>query len=88
MSHRDPAAPAVGSASTEALPPFPDSVSERQLDGTLTLTLQPLLVDERAVARRQAEAARVLAGAPGAARTPRASRPPSDGVTRRRSRRW
>ncbi len=66
MSHRDPAAPAVGSASTEALPPFPDSVSERQLDGTLTLTLQPLLVDERAVARRQAEAARVLAGAPGA----------------------
>ncbi len=28
------------------------------------------------------------AAAPGAARTPRASRPPSDGVTRRRSRRW
>jgi len=49
-----------------ATTPFPDSVTERRLDGTLAITLLPTRVEERAAARHAADDAREVLGASGA----------------------
>jgi len=58
MSQRSPDAPGDGSAPTGAAASFPESVTERRLDGTLVTTLLPTHLKERTAARQAAEEAR------------------------------